>query len=225
MTSKKAIAYIDGNNLYHGIIDRRNIPTKGHEPFSKERPWGDLLWLNLEAFIRAYNFPDADLIKIKFFQALSFKPASKTRQQLYMNALHSLGTIDDSSFFYGEFKPIAMRCKKCGYEYIHHTEKKTDAAISTEILSDFYTNNCEVTIIIGGDSDQIPVIEKIKSLRAEHNIYVIFPPGRRSKAITNILGKEYCRNINYQKLLKNQFADKVIVNGYEITKPEEYQRF
>ena len=224
MTQKKAIAYIDANNLYHGIIDRRNLPAAGYEPFSPERPWGDLLWLNLESFIKSCYIPSIDLIKIKIFQAPSYKKESLRRQQLYHNALLSLDTIDESSFYHGEFKPSIVRCSKCGHEHTLHTEKKTDAAMSTEILSDFFLANCAVTIIVGGDSDQVPVIEKIKSLNFSHEIYAIFPPSRKSKEIYKILGENNCRKINYRMLLRNQLTDLVNVNGFDIEKPIEYKR-
>jgi hypothetical protein len=224
MANKTAIAYVDGNNLYHGILDRGNCPTKGYERFSKERPWGDLLWLNLESLIECYHLPDIDLIKIKFFQAPSFKPESLTRQQLYHNALMSLDTIDQSSFFFGEFRPYPARCPRCQQEYIHHVEKRTDAAISTEILSDFFLGNCDASIIIGGDADQFPVIERMKSLKPKHKIYAIFPPARKSKHIYEFLGKDYCRNMSYLILLSNQLSDTVTVNGFQIDKPQEYRK-
>lgn len=224
MTKKKAIAYIDGLNLYHGVIDRKNIPSKGYKPFSAERPWGDLLWLNLESFINSYRIPNLELIKIKFFQAPSYKPDSLTRQQVYQNALLSLKTIDESSFFFGEFRPNISRCSNCGYEHVHYIEKRTDAAMSTEILSDFFLNNCDAIIIVGGDSDQIPVIEKIRALNPAKDVYVIFPPSRKSKAIYQMLGQKYCRNISHKMLVNNQLPDTLEVNGFKIEKPQEYRR-
>ncbi len=224
MTKKTAIAYIDGNNLYHGIIDGRNIPAKGYAPFSKERPWGDLLWLNLESFINFYRLPNIELIKIKIFQAPSYKPESLRRQQIYRNALMSLSTIDESSFFFGEFKPSIAKCSQCGHEHTYQIEKRTDAAMSTEILSDFFLKACDVIIIVGGDSDQIPVIEKIKAINPDKEVYVIFPPYRKSKAIYQMLGEKYCRKISYLTLLNNQLSDTVSASGFKVEKPFEYKK-
>ncbi|GEM_PF-2584616 len=224
MTKKTAIAYIDGNNLYHGIIDGRNTPAKGYTPFSKERPWGDLLWLNLESFINSYRLPNIELVKIKIFQAPSYKPDSLRRQQVYRNALISLSTIDESSFFFGEFKPSIARCSKCGHEHTFQIEKRTDAAMSTEILSDFFLKICDVIIMIGGDSDQIPVVEKIKSINKDKEVYTIFPPFRKSKAIFQILGEKFCRKVSYKTLLNNQLSDIVTVGGFKVEKPLEYRR-
>jgi len=224
MTNKKAIAYVDGNNLYHGIIDHRNIPARGYTPFSEERPWGDLLWLNLESLIKSYNIPNVDLVKIKMFQAPSYKPESLTRQQIYHNALLSLDTMDNSCFFFGEFKAHNVQCHTCGTEHVDHIEKKTDVAMSTEILSDFFLRNCDATIIVGGDSDQMPVIEKLKSVDPKREIFAIFPPFRKSLDIYRILGDDHCWKIDYRRLLKNQFSTIVIVNGFNAEKPKEYQR-
>lgn len=224
MSNRTAIAYVDGNNLYHGIIDRRNIPAKGYTPFTQQRPWGDLLWLNLESLIGAFSIPDIDLIKIKMFQAPSYKPDSLKRQQLYHNALMSLDTMDESSFFFGEFKPSMVRCSACGKEHVHYTEKRTDAAMSTEILSDFFLGNCDITIIVSGDSDQIPVIQKLRDHSPDRKVYAIFPPCRKSKDIYQLLGQDYCRKINYRILLQNQLADTLEVNGFKIEKPQAYRR-
>lgn len=224
MENKKAIAYVDGHNLYHGIIARKNIPAKGYTYFSEERPWGDLLWLNIESYINSYKIKNSELTQIKFFQAPSYKPESLKRQQIYQNALMTLKTVNENSFYFGKFSQGKEMCQNCGSEHIHYTEKRTDAAMSTEILSDFFLNNCEITIIIGGDTDQIPVIEKIKEINPLHEIYVIFPPSRKSKDIYNILGKEYCMKTDYKRLLGNQLSDVVYLDGFKIEKPEEHKK-
>ncbi len=224
MARLQTIAYIDGYNLYHGIIDKRNIPSKGITPFSKNRPWGDLLWLNLESLIYSYKFNDIDLKKIKFFEAPSYDPQSLVRQQVYKNALLSLDSIDNDSFFGGEFKENQIFCPNCRTYYTHRTEKKTDVLISTEILNDYFNKKCECLILLTGDSDLTPTIEKVKMHEPNFPIFAIFPPFRASGDIKKIVGKDGFRRINYQKLVINQFPEQMEVNGFLVEKPMEYRR-
>ena len=221
--NKSCIAYIDGYNLYHGIIDKRNIPPKGYKPFTQKRPWGNLLWLNLESFIKSYNFPQITLQKIKFFEAPSYKQDSHKRQQIYQNALISLSTMDNDSFYQGEFKVIEIFCSRCNQTFKSHVEKKTDVEISTEMLSDFYLSKCDAMILLGGDSDQIPVIRKIKMNNPDFEIFSISPPFRKSKEITKLLSESNCKTISYKRLLNNQLSDPVIYCGKSISKPNEYK--
>lgn len=51
---KRAIVYIDGFNLYHGL---------------KEKGWKKYLWLNLQAFAASIIPTDHQLIKNKYFTA------------------------------------------------------------------------------------------------------------------------------------------------------------
>ncbi|MDY6867174.1 MAG: NYN domain-containing protein [Chloroflexota bacterium] len=223
MGNKSAFAYVDGYNLYHGIIDKRLTPAKGYSAFSEDRPWGNLLWLDLESLINSYGLPNVKLTKIKYFQAPSFIPNSLKRQQIYQNALESLSTIDSNCFYRGEFKRIKNRCPNCFQSFYSHVEKKTDVEISTEMLTDFYTSNCEAMILIGGDSDQLPVIRKIKQTNPSFDIFSISPPHRKSKEISILLGQDNCKKINYLRLVHNQLPDPVMYNGKVINKPNEYK--
>ena len=135
----------------------------------------------------------------------------------------SLSAIYTNCFFGGEFKPIEIYCPKCNKKFKSHVEKQSDVAMSTEILDDFFQSKCEAIILIGGDSDQLPVIKKIKSINPIFEIFSLFPPFRKSMEITNILGEDHCRNMQYKRLLKNQFPDPVIANGKMIYKPSEYK--
>lgn len=216
------IAYVDGYNLYHGIIDYRNIVPKGYQEFSKTRPWGNLLWLDLERFIKSYNFPNTNLEKIKFFEAPSFKPDSLKRQQIYKNALLSLSTMDETSFFGGEFKSNDVSCQACGATYTHHTEKKTDVLLAVELMRDFHLGLCDNAIIVSGDTDQIPTVEKISHDDPNFLVYIIFPPHRCPQELKNLVGSLNTRKIKYQRVVNNQFNDTLFVNGHEIKKPIAY---
>jgi uncharacterized LabA/DUF88 family protein len=222
MKNNKTIAYVDGYNLYHGIIDKRNVMPEGQSKFSEDRPWGNLLWLDLGNFIRSYKLPYTNLQKIKFFEAPSFKPDSLRRQQNYKNALLSLDTIDPDCFFGGEFKEHDVSCPHCCGTYTHHTEKQTDVSLAVEMLNDFYQKNCDSAIIVGGDTDQIPTIEKIKELDLQFKIYLITPPHRRPKELRRLVGFNNCRRVLYPRLKNFQLPDIVSVNGFDFHNPNPF---
>ena len=223
MKEKSAYAYVDGYNLYHGIISKRNTTPPGFTPFNSDRPWGDLLWLNLESFINSFKLPNLILKKIKFFEAPSYKPHSLLRQQIYRNALLSLKTMDEDCFFGGSFKPNLIKCPTCESEFYNHIEKQTDVEISTEILYDYFQGNCDAIILISGDSDQIPVIKKIKKIQPDYDVYVIFPPSRKSDELASLLGRNNWKKATYYCLIQNQFNDPLLYDGKTINKPSEYK--
>lgn len=221
----KTIAYVDGYNLYYGIIDKRNVMPEDIKPFSTDAPWKNLLWCNLEQLINSYNFPSTNLVKIKFFEALSYKAESKSRQQVYINALRSLETIDDTCFFGGDYKPQVSYCPICGSKKHYHVEKGTDVQIGVEMISDIFQGCCDSAIVISGDSDLIPVFKKVKQIFPNFVIYVIFPPHRSSKVVKEVVGSHMTRSLKYDRLIRYQFPDILYVDGYEVRKPVEYMDF
>jgi len=220
----KTFAYVDGYNLYHGINDKRNVMPSGTTRFSKHKPWGDLLWLNLQSFIESYTFNDVELMNIYFFEAPSHDPASLSRQQIYMNALLSLPTMDKNSFSGGEFKPRTVKCYQCGHQYTTHTEKGTDVSLAVQLIEDVALRKCEGVIIVAGDNDYLPALRAIKRIDPNLLMYVIFPPHRSSIEISSIAGAVNCRKIDYHRLERCQLPVNVTVNGFVFSKPSEYCR-
>lgn len=222
MGIKAAIAYVDGYSLYHGIIDKRNIPPKDYPIFCEERPWGNLLWLDIESLLISYNLPGIQITKIKHFEARTHKPDSIKRQNSYKKALLSSKTINKDCIFRSRFNKRNITCPKCNKAIKLHQEKKTDVQIATEMLSDFYQSNCEAIIFVGGDSDFVPIFSKILSVNSSFELFLITPPLRESKELSNLIKEERCRNIEFSSLVKNQFPNPVIHNGSLIYKPPEY---
>lgn len=218
----KTIAYVDGYNLYYGIIDKRNVMPPGLAPFSEDEPWKDLLWCNLEELINSYKFPSTKLIQIKFFEALSHKPESMRRQQVYINALKSLTIMKGDCIFGGDYKPYTTKCPSCGSEKQYHVEKGTDVQLGVEMVSDILQKNCDSAIVISADSDLVPVYKKVRQIDPEFSIYVIFPPHRSSNEVKNIVGSERTRKISYERLARYQFSETLNVEGFEVKKPVEY---
>lgn len=216
------IAYVDGYNLYYGIIDKRNQVPPGFAPFSTEKPWLDLLWCNLDTLIRSFNLPNVNLEKIKFFEADSYKFDSKARQQVYINALMTLDTMKHESFFGGDYKQRTTYCDYCGRPNIYFTEKGTDVQLAVELISDVLLERCDSAIVISGDNDLLPAYRKIKEFKPTFPLYLVFPPHRRSDEARRIVGQAYTRRLTHDRLQRNQFPDEIINGEFVIKRPEAY---
>ena len=88
----KANIYIDGGNLYFGLL--------------KGRP--EVKWLDLDAFCRRLAGVDHELNAIKYFTAniktYPHDPASVERQNLYLQAVEAKGWIETIFGYYNKNK-------------------------------------------------------------------------------------------------------------------------
>jgi hypothetical protein len=74
---EKVVAYIDGFNLYFGIVDAGFDYCK---------------WLNLKLLVKNLLKPNQELIEVKYFTSrVSNNPDKQKRQSLYIDALESIG--------------------------------------------------------------------------------------------------------------------------------------
>ncbi len=84
--------------------------------------------------------------------------------------------------FYGSKPPdndsLWNAVKRLGFKLdikdrVHNKEKGVDSALITDAMEDFYTiaKPKDVFIIIAGDGDFIPLVEKLK---AKHEVFVLF---------------------------------------------------
>ena len=71
---KKTRVYVDGNNLYYGLL--------------KDTPWK---WLDLPAFVAELVGPDHEIVAVNYFTApiktYPYDPAAIERQNVYIQAL------------------------------------------------------------------------------------------------------------------------------------------
>lgn len=158
---ERVIAYIDGYNLYFGLIDSH---------FER------YLWLDVKALVQALLKPNQELVSVKYFTTLITTNVDKRlRQKQYIGALQSLENV---TVIFGKFQHEKGNCGVCGGQYTEEKEKMTDVGIATHIMSDFYEDKFDMGMIISGDTDLIPPIKMINE--GEHNkrVFVAFPPDR-----------------------------------------------
>ena len=190
--------FIDGFNLYHSL--------KQYTPNCR--------WLDLHRLCLSYLKPGETLANIYYFTALSWKPDKIERHKLYMRALRYTGV----KIVLGEFKEVERHCNICNRNYLAHEEKRTDVNIAMWLFEDGMKDLYDNAIIISGDSDLIPPIEKIQSNFVGKKIGVIVPLGRRAKQIKQIA--DFSSKIDKKRLLDCRLPENIILDNHTIVAPQ-----
>jgi len=161
MKGERVIAYVDGFNLYFGL---------------KEKGWRCYYWLNIYLLCQNLLSPPQHLILVKYFTSrITSPPDKKKRQSTFIEALKvATGIIPH----YGIYQETPVPCEKCGYVNNIPEEKMTDVQISSEMVSDAHLNKYDTALLMTGDRDLVPAIEKVRSEFPKKRVVVAFPPMR-----------------------------------------------
>jgi uncharacterized LabA/DUF88 family protein len=202
---EKVIAYIDGFNLYFGIVDA------GFE-YCK--------WLNLKLLVQNLLKPNQELIEVKYFTSrVSNNPDKQKRQSLYIEALESIGI----KIIYGNYQDGNVKCLRCGHIWKSAKEKMTDVNIATAIIIDAYKNIYDVAMLISGDTDLIPPIREIHSIFKDKRVLIAFPPKRHNKVLAIAAKGSFV--IGRKKLVESQLNKEMIsLTGYKIIIPRSWKK-
>ena len=176
MIKRNAIIFIDGSNWYH---NSKSIIKPGKIDFKK-----------ISRFI--CNHFDLDLKEIRYYNAI---PDILDGKETYYKHIKFLEGLKKQRIIVK-----TRKLKKILKENIS-IEKGVDVLISTDMIrKSLVDKDCEVCILISGDSDFIPVMEIIKSSKKE--------------AITCSVLKGYARELLQGKfrylILKKEDLDKCL---------------
>lgn len=161
MKSERVIAYVDGFNLYFGLRD------KG---------WRCYYWLNVHLLCQNLLRPPQHLVLAKYFTSrITSPPDKRKRQSTFLEALNTLNGI---KLYYGKYQTTPVKCEKCGHVNDVPEEKMTDVQISSEMVSDAHLNKCDMALLITGDRDLVPAVEKVRTQFPNKRVVVAFPPMR-----------------------------------------------
>jgi len=169
----KTHVYIDGFNLYYGLL--KGTPHK---------------WLNLELFCDQ-PLPKNTVEKIYYFtarvDARPYDPDQPTRQMAYLRALTALARVET---YYGSFmssvvsQPLVQTDPATGRYTRNHgkpvmkvtaagnyaqawvlksEEKGSDVNLAAYLLRDAYTGACPCAVIVSNDSDLVAPIKLAKT--------------------------------------------------------------
>lgn len=165
---KKTIVYIDGFNLYYGLI-RLNPSYK---------------WLDLWALSKKLVTPDNDIIAVKYFTSrVNYdpkNPSSKEHQEIYLRALEKLGNVQIIEGYYQRTDAMmAFRkepCKSCRpyADVVKIEEKRSDVNLATAMMADFHEDKADSFVVISGDADLVAPIHYIRKVGGKN--VVVFNP-------------------------------------------------
>ncbi len=153
---KKTIVYIDGSNLYYGLL--RGTANK---------------WLDLEMFAAKLLAPDHVIIAVKYFTSrIIDKTPGHFRAQRQARYLEALACRPRVSIIEGHYReqgellaPIREPCVTCDkrrgdgrIKVSRITEKMTDVNIANAMLCDAYERAADCLVLVSGDADLAPVV-------------------------------------------------------------------
>ncbi len=196
----KTIVYIDGFNLYYGL---------------KSKKFYKYLWLDLYDLSRRITPKGTNLVAVKYFTTRQGTPREKyLRQKTFIEALESYTPIQ---VFYGQY---TTKKDKIFWFFKHkrYVEKRTDVNIATHMISDAFRDEFDYFVLVSGDSDQVPTIEKIKEYCPNKKYIAAFPPRRYTNHLARLA---YDKFEIGEKLLKRCLLPLEIrkKDGYILRKP------
>lgn len=200
MVVERAIAYIDGFNLYHAIADL----NKPH-----------LKWCNLWSLSSSFLYTSQRLIAVNYYSAYAtWRPVAAARHRQYTAALEIAGVAVHIS----EFKERLRECRHCGTRWTSHEEKETDVRMSIDIVADALTNKFDLAIVVTADSALKPAVARVRNTPGK-KLLLVAPPKRFAQARAlqpNIA-------ITPGRIAKNLLPRTIIRDGQAvITRPPQY---
>lgn len=201
---ERVITYTDGFNLYFGL---------------KAKNWRRFYWLDLPALSRNLLKSDTQvLVGTKYFTSRVSGSLAKTkRQSTFLDALDA----GETDIFFGHYRNDPHTCTHCkGTDWVPN-EKMTDVSLAVEMVTDAFHDNFDTAILIGGDTDLVPPIKKIRTLFPKKRIIAAFPPNRVNDDLRHaanghlVIGRAKFANSLLPDVVEGE-------NGFELRRPESW---
>lgn len=210
---KKAMVYVDGFNLYFGIL--QGSPG--------------LKWLDLQSFLDFLR-PNEEVVSVRYFTALvdpqKHQSVSRDRQKRYLQALGSCSRIQVVN---GKYQMREVSCRaRCRERYEVPEEKKTDVGIAVHMISDAIDELMDRIILVSGDSDLEPAVEWIRKRYPAIKVTVYIPKDRgdskqRRNDTYSRMGVD-AKPLPTADLHRFQFPNKVdLGSGRTVERPNEWR--
>ena len=202
---RKAMAYVDGFNLYFGL---------------KDMGWRCYYWLDIKALCKKFAKPPyCQLEGVKYFTSrIKGDPNKVARQDAYIQAFKTVSKID---ILWGEYGKRSYKCHNCRHKGELPTEKMTDVCLASEMLLDASQNKYKIAYLISGDKDLVPVIKLIKDTFPDRTIILIPPPQRYCSDLANVA--DITLNMWEYYLRKSQFPSTITRPGLStLTRPASW---
>jgi uncharacterized LabA/DUF88 family protein len=206
----KTNVYIDGFNLYYGLLRRRSGK-----------------WLDLEALCDRV-LPEDEVHRIRYFTAKITARSGETgppkRQDIYLRALRSLPRV---SVHLGQFLESKHTAKVVTpppkfIEVAKTEEKGSDVNLASWMLLDAFNSDAERFVVLSNDSDLLTPLSMVKD-ELGYDIGILNPHERYSRRLASC-GPGLRRNVRRSDVNHCQFPQRVeLGNGRAVTRPREWQ--
>jgi uncharacterized LabA/DUF88 family protein len=208
MANKRAVAFVDGFNLYHAINSSFRVDQ--------------FKWINLWTLCEQYIRPPYQLADVLYFSALAhWLPEPKKRHLQFIKAQEHYGV----RFIEGRFKNKERRCKRCKKSYWAHEEKETDVNIAIHLVNSAHHDEYDMALLVSGDTDLIPAVRMVKENYPAKLFRVLVPGGKgASAALIQAANLQYALYLE-QRHLRSALMPKQIISGggsVVATRPPEY---
>ena len=186
---KKTIIYVDGYNLYYGLL--KGTADK---------------WLDLSLFARRLLPAEHEIVAVKYFTSCTLTyphdESAIERQNIYLQAIRTLPNVKVISGFFKKNKvqmPVYEEpCKGCSVpqngfvRVVRLEEKRSDVNLAVEAMVDAAQSDVECLVVITGDADQVGTIEAAR-WRFRKTVLVFNPQNRISDHLKK--AASYYKNI------------------------------
>lgn len=219
----KTIVYVDGYNLYYGLLRRSAYK------------WLDLYRLFQEHVLAT----DAEVIEVRYYTApglarMSDEPQSPQRQRLYLQALRKMppnkvtiieGRMSAETPSLRLVEPIAAAPTLKRVRVHALTEKKTDVNLASDLLAGAWTGAYEQAVLCSNDTDLEGAIRTVKHHHPTLKLGLVAPiPGHDHRKIAADLQRhvDWCKTLSPSHLGHAQLPDKI--PGTAIRKPVSWHQ-
>jgi hypothetical protein len=213
MARPRAIFYIDGFNLYNGLVRRseaKGLSAPEHR------------WLNLSKLAQ-FLLPEADVVQVRYFTSRVKRrtddPEAGSRQAVFLRAL---ATLPDLTFHHGHFqrnlvwRRLVDKPTK-SVRVIDFKEKGSDVNLATYLMYDALTDACDVAGVISADTDLVEPI-RLSNEELPRGVIVFSPNvGKPHRAFDPVATAS--RRIKDRALRACHFPDEIEDQDGTITKP------
>ena len=201
MSKERVIAYIDGYNLYFGLLDARLQTSR---------------WLDLHGVCTALLKPRQQLDLVRYFTtSVRNDPDAAKRQAIFIDALRARRGIEID---FGLFLSKPITCRKCNTQWSKPEEKRTDVNIAVRLLNDAYDDRFDMALMVSGDSDLVPIVESVRERLPRKRVIVASPPKRWSTDLAQSATAAF--QVSRAAVRSNRLPDPVVTSeGVELRAP------
>lgn len=221
----RTIAYVDGYNVYHGLLKY------------SEYKWLDLRKL-LTEILRVQD-PNSNLAEVKFYTSdIKARYArrgvtSVEAQQRYHRALETTGVaLRKGRFNFEEDVPMPayVAGKPCDRNNMVRvwrlTEKYVEVLMALDMYRDVHRGYCDQILVVSSDTDLTPALETVRTDSPATRIGLILPRSgkahRKSDSLVQLA--HWTRShINQEELAAAQFPNRIPTRRKPIDKPDHWR--